>query len=87
MTTPSTTRPRRSLTGGFTGAIRARAFDEFEALPMPSQETEEWRYTDLSGFELDFAPHTPGHGASGRAGHGGEPGSRRRCCNTTRATS
>ncbi|HVM10990.1 MAG TPA: Fe-S cluster assembly protein SufD, partial [Actinomycetota bacterium] len=30
------------------------------ALPMPSQETEEWRYTDLSGLELEayetFAP-------------------------------
>ena len=29
-------------------------------MPVPSQETEEWRYTDLSGFELDFAPYTPG---------------------------
>ena len=47
---------------GSTGAIRARAFDQFEALPMPSQETEEWRYTDLSGFALDFVPHVPGHG-------------------------
>ena len=47
---------------GFTGAIRARAFEQFEALPTPSQETEEWRYTDLSAFELDFVPHMPGHG-------------------------
>ncbi len=47
---------------GSTGAIRERAFVQFEAMPMPSQETEEWRYTDLSAFELDFVPHVPGHG-------------------------
>jgi Fe-S cluster assembly protein SufD len=47
---------------GSTGAIRERAFAQFEALPVPSQETEEWRYTDLSDFELDFVPHVPGHG-------------------------
>ena len=33
---------------------------QFEAMPVPSQETEEWRYTDLSGFGLEFAPYTPG---------------------------
>ena len=47
---------------GSTGAIRERAFEQFEALPMPSPETEEWRYTDLSDFALDFVPHAPGHG-------------------------
>jgi len=47
---------------GFTETLRTRAFQEFQALPMPSPETEEWRYTDLSGFDLDFVPHTPGHG-------------------------
>jgi Fe-S cluster assembly protein SufD len=47
---------------GSTGAIRERAFEQFQALPLPSQETEEWRYTDLSGFALDFVPHAPGHG-------------------------
>ncbi len=47
---------------GFTAGLRARAFEEFQALPTPSHETEEWRYTDLSEFELDFVPHTPGHG-------------------------
>ena len=47
---------------GSTGAIRERAFAQFEALPVPSQETEEWRYTDLSDFSLDFVPHAPGHG-------------------------
>ena len=29
-------------------------------MPVPSQETEEWRYTDLSSFELDFTPHVGG---------------------------
>jgi Fe-S cluster assembly protein SufD len=48
---------------GSTGAIRERAFEQFQALPVPSQETEEWRYTDLSDFALDFVPHAPGHGA------------------------
>ncbi len=47
---------------GSTGAIRERAFAQFQALPVPSQETEEWRYTDLSDFALDFVPHAPGHG-------------------------
>jgi Fe-S cluster assembly protein SufD len=47
---------------GSTGAIRERAFAQFQALPLPSHETEEWRYTDLSGFALDFVPHAPGHG-------------------------
>jgi Fe-S cluster assembly protein SufD len=45
---------------GFTGDLRRRAFDEFESLPTPSQETEEWRYTDLSEFDLTFAPYTAG---------------------------
>jgi Fe-S cluster assembly protein SufD len=45
---------------GFAGPLRKQAFEEFLALPMPSQETEEWRYTDLADFELSFAPYTPG---------------------------
>ncbi len=60
---------------GFTSALRALAYDEFQALPIPSPETEEWRYTDLSGFALDFQPHTPGHGGSAMKGapaHGGD---------------
>jgi len=32
--------------------VRERAFAEFEAMPMPSPETEEWRYTDLRRFDL-----------------------------------
>jgi len=41
-------------------AMRARAFEQFEAAPMPSPETEEWRYTDLRQFDLSaFAPFAP----------------------------
>jgi Fe-S cluster assembly protein SufD len=45
---------------GFTGSLRERAFREFEALPTPSQETEEWRYTDLSDLDLSFTPYAAG---------------------------
>jgi Fe-S cluster assembly protein SufD len=47
---------------GFTGGLRLRALREFEAMPIPSQETEEWRYTDLSNFDLDFMPFSSGGG-------------------------
>jgi Fe-S cluster assembly protein SufD len=47
-----------------TAAQRRRALEFFRSMPVPSQETEEWRYTDLSEFELDFAPHTPGRTAT-----------------------
>jgi Fe-S cluster assembly protein SufD len=57
---------------GVTGAIRERAFERFQALPMPSQETEEWRYTDLAEFELDFTPHVPGHGDGAFPPSGGD---------------
>jgi Fe-S cluster assembly protein SufD len=57
---------------GFTGALRKQAFAEFEALPIPSQETEEWRYTDLSEFELTFAPFTAGGRAENLDGVPGE---------------
>jgi Fe-S cluster assembly protein SufD len=62
LTTPFDERALAELpdVAGFTGEMRLRALREFEALPVPSQETEEWRYTDLSGFALDFAPYTPG---------------------------
>jgi Fe-S cluster assembly protein SufD len=40
---------------------RTRALEQYEALPIPSQDTEEWRYTDLSGFDLEsFAPFAEG---------------------------
>ncbi len=39
---------------------RQKAFELFESTPMPSPETEEWRYTDLRRFDLDqFAPFKP----------------------------
>jgi Fe-S cluster assembly protein SufD len=61
----TTTFDERALAGlpeaaGFTGELRQRAFGEFRDLPIPSQETEEWRYTDLSELELTHAPYTPG---------------------------
>jgi Fe-S cluster assembly protein SufD len=34
------------------GALRRSAFRQFQAMPMPSPETEEWRYTDLREFDL-----------------------------------
>jgi Fe-S cluster assembly protein SufD len=47
-------------TAPFDQALREEAFREFAAEPIPSQETEEWRYTDLSDFEFDFRPFTEG---------------------------
>jgi Fe-S cluster assembly protein SufD len=55
---------------GFTGALRRQAFEDFQAMAIPSQETEEWRYTDLSGFDLDFTPFTPGGGPEALNRHG-----------------
>jgi Fe-S cluster assembly protein SufD len=45
----------------FVRELREQAFAEYTALPIPSQETEEWRYTDLSAFELDFESRPPRH--------------------------
>jgi Fe-S cluster assembly protein SufD len=45
----------------FVQTLRKNAFEEFRSMPIPSQETEEWRYTDLSAFDLDFAPVPPRH--------------------------
>jgi Fe-S cluster assembly protein SufD len=44
----------------FVDKIRARALEEFLALPVPSQETEEWRYTDLKDFDFGFRPWAEG---------------------------
>src|SRR3990172_91571 len=49
-------------TAPFVQAIRKQAFEEFLALPVPSQETEEWRYTDLSDLDLDLRPFAEGGG-------------------------
>jgi Fe-S cluster assembly protein SufD len=48
-------------------SLREEALDLFEALPVPSQETEEWRYTDLSGLDLSFTPSALGRGPEARA--------------------
>ncbi|MGZ5293689.1 MAG: Fe-S cluster assembly protein SufD [Actinomycetota bacterium] len=71
----STTFDERALASlpevaGFTGQLRKEAFDAFTTLPMPSQSTEEWRYTDLSTFELDHAPFTDGAGLEDVNRHG-----------------
>jgi Fe-S cluster assembly protein SufD len=44
----------------FISELRTQAFEEFRALPIPSQETEEWRYTDLSELDLGFVPWADG---------------------------
>jgi Fe-S cluster assembly protein SufD len=38
---------------GATGQLRERSYQQFEIQPMPSPETEEWRYTDLRSLDLD----------------------------------
>jgi Fe-S cluster assembly protein SufD len=50
--------------GPSTAAQRRQALELFEQMPVPSQETEEWRYTDLSAFELDFQPFAEGRTAT-----------------------
>ena len=41
----------------FAGPQRREALDRFQAMPLPSPETEEWRYTDLTEFDLSsFMP-------------------------------
>ncbi len=43
--------------GSHDEAARSEAFALYEALPIPSPETEEWRYTDLRDFDLTaFTP-------------------------------
>ncbi|MBI2238625.1 MAG: hypothetical protein HYU54_08890, partial [Actinobacteria bacterium] len=44
----------------FVDGLRKQALEEFLALPIPSQETEEWRYTDLSAFDFGFVPFASG---------------------------
>jgi Fe-S cluster assembly protein SufD len=65
MAAVSTTFDERALEALPDGAgswaqLRTKAFEQFNASPVPSQETEEWRYTDLSSFELDFTPFVEG---------------------------
>ena len=51
-------------------AQRRQALELFRSMPVPSQETEEWRYTDLSAFELDFQPFADGGDAEDLNRHG-----------------
>jgi Fe-S cluster assembly protein SufD len=44
---------------GAPAAVRDIAFQQFEALPTPSPETEEWRYTDLRDLDLSFDAFVP----------------------------
>jgi len=47
-------------TAAFVEELRGQSLEEFGALPVPSQDTEEWRYTDLSGFDFGFEPFAEG---------------------------
>ena len=62
LTTPFTKEALADLppAGPFVQMLREQALVEFEAAPIPSQDTEEWRYTDLSELDFDLAPFTPG---------------------------
>ena len=64
----------------FVEQLRKQAFDEFRALPIPSQETEEWRYTDVEHFDFDLAPFAGRRkrGEPRRCSRGGPRGGRRR---------
>ena len=46
-----------------TGGIREQAFARFVATPLPSKETEEWRYTDVSDLVFDQVPYSEGGAA------------------------
>ncbi|MDQ3991085.1 MAG: Fe-S cluster assembly protein SufD [Actinomycetota bacterium] len=48
----STALPRPAGEPSFARALREEARDLYESLPLPSQETEEWRYTDVSAIDL-----------------------------------
>jgi Fe-S cluster assembly protein SufD len=46
---------------GFLRDLRAQAFEEWRVLPIPSQQTEEWRYTDLEQLDVEaFTPFAEG---------------------------
>jgi Fe-S cluster assembly protein SufD len=55
--------PAQAGEPAFLRALRERALAEFDALPMPSPETEEWRYTDITDLDLDFEPFVAGGAA------------------------
>jgi Fe-S cluster assembly protein SufD len=45
--------------GNAGGHDRMAAFQAFEAMPTPTPDTEEWRYTDLRELDLAFDPYRP----------------------------
>jgi Fe-S cluster assembly protein SufD len=46
---------------GFLRDLRTQALEQWHALPIPSQQTEEWRYTDLESFDVrDYRPYEEG---------------------------
>jgi Fe-S cluster assembly protein SufD len=54
----------------FVEALREEALASYLALPIPSSETEEWRYTDVSGLNLDLRPFAEGGGPEAMTRHG-----------------
>jgi Fe-S cluster assembly protein SufD len=54
----------------FVEALRKEAFASYLALPVPSSETEEWRYTDVSDLDLDLMPSAEGGGPEAVNRHG-----------------
>jgi Fe-S cluster assembly protein SufD len=75
--TPASTFQEEALdalpaSSAFVSSLRKQAFEEFVALPVPSQETEEWRYTDLSDLEFSFRPFVAGGRAENLDGVPGE---------------
>jgi Fe-S cluster assembly protein SufD len=54
----------------FVEALRKEAFASYLALPVPSSETEEWRYTDVSDLDLDLTPFAEGGGPEAVNRHG-----------------
>ena len=49
-------------------AHRRRAWERYQALPMPTRRSEEWRYTDISKLGLEsFTPSLPEAGSEGLA--------------------
>jgi Fe-S cluster assembly protein SufD len=56
---------------GFVRGLRAQGLEEWRALTIPSQQTEEWRYTDLEDFDVDsFSSFAEGGGAEAMTRHG-----------------
>ncbi|HSL15053.1 MAG TPA: Fe-S cluster assembly protein SufD [Actinomycetota bacterium] len=56
---------------GFISSLRRQALEEHRGMPIPSQQTEEWRYTDLEGFEFDgYIPFAEGGGPEAVNRHG-----------------